>query len=274
MSLLQGIVLGIVQGITEFLPISSSAHLVLVPWLLGWHFDPEFAFVFDVLVQMGTLLAVIAVQLPRLTRLALSVWLGLRRGRPLADPESRLAWLVILATIPAAVAGAALHDAVEAAFGNPAAVSGFLLVTAAMLLTAERLGRPARPLETLGWEDAVILGLAQALALFPGISRSGSTIAAGLGRGLLRPEAARASFLMVIPIMAGAGLVGLRDLAAMPIGAPAWAALGAGFLTSAVVGYLSIRWLLAFLATHRLTVFAAYCLVIGLAGLALAWSRA
>ncbi len=205
MSLLQALLLGVVQGLTEFLPISSSAHLVLVPWLLGWTLEPRFAFVFDVLVQLGTLVAVIAVQWPFLVRISRSTWNGLRSRRPLAGADSRLAWLLLLGTAPAAAAGLVLHDAVEAAFADPATVSGFLLVTAVLLLAAERFGRPARSLHTLGWVDALIIGLAQALALFPGISRSGSTIAAGLGRGLQRPEAARVSFLLVIPVMAGAG---------------------------------------------------------------------
>jgi undecaprenyl-diphosphatase len=270
-TLLQGLILGVVQGLTEFLPISSSAHLVLVPWALGWNVDPAFAFAFDVLVQMGTLVAVIAFYAGSLARMARAAWAGLRQRRPFDDPQARLAWLILLATLPAVVAGLLLHDAVAAAFASPRAVSLFLLVTAALLAGAERFGRPHRELDRLHWRDALSVGAAQALALFPGISRSGSTISAGLLRGLLRPEAARLSFLMSIPVMLGAAVVGLKDLADLSPDLALLAPLAVGFVTSTIVGYLVIRWLLAYLAGHRLTVFAAYCLVAGTAALILSW---
>ena len=274
MTLFQGLVLGIVQGVTEFLPISSSAHLVLVPWALGWSFDPAFAFAFDVLVQTGTLVAVIAFYAGSLARMASAVWRGIRGRRPFDDPLARLAWLILLATLPAVMAGLLLHDAVAAAFANPRAVSLFLLVTAALLAGAERSGRAHRELDRLRWPDALIIGAAQALALFPGISRSGSTISAGLLRGLLRAEAARISFLMSIPVMLGATVVGLKDLADLSPDLASLAPLAVGFVTSAIVGYLVIRWLLAYLAGHQLTVFAVYCFVAGIAGLILSWLRA
>ncbi len=271
MTLLQAIVLGIVQGLTEFLPISSSAHLVIVPWALNWQLDPAYAFAFDVLVQMGTLLAVIVYYARTLGGMAVAVWAGLRARRPFADPRARLAWLIALATVPAVLAGFLFHDAVEAAFGSPTAVFFFLLVTAAMLAASERFARPQRLLDTLRWPGALVVGAAQALALLPGISRSGSTISAGLLRGLLRPEAARLSFLMSIPVMIGAGLVGLKDLADLSPTPDLLLPVAIGLLTAAVVGYLTIRWLLAYLAGHRLTVFAAYCFIIGILGLALTW---
>ncbi len=273
MTLIQGFVLGVVQGVTEFLPISSSAHLVLVPWALGWNLDPAFAFAFDVLVQMGTLVAVIVFYAGTLARMARAVWSGLRRRRPFDDPDARLAWLIVLATVPALIAGLLLHDAVEAAFGSAIAVSFFLLVTAALLAAAERFGRPHHSLDGLRWPDALIIGAAQALALFPGISRSASTISAGLFRGLLRQEAARLSFLMSIPVMLGAAVIGLKDLADLSPDVSSLAPLVVGFVTSAIVGYLVIRWLLSYLASHRLTVFAVYCFVVGIAGLALSWWR-
>lgn len=271
MTILQAIVLGIVQGLTEFLPISSSAHLVIVPWALNWQLDPAYAFAFDVLIQMGTLLAVIVYYARTLSEMAVAVWAGLRARRPFADPRARLAWLIALATVPAVLAGFLFHDAVKAAFGSPTAVFFFLLVTAAMLAASERLGRPQRLLDTLRWPGALVVGAAQALALLPGISRSGSTISAGLLRGLLRPEAARLSFLMSIPVMIGAGLVGLKDLADLSPTPDLLLPVAIGFLTAAVVGYLTIRWLLAYLASHRLTVFAAYCFIVGILGLALTW---
>jgi undecaprenyl-diphosphatase len=271
-TILQAILLGIVQGVTEFLPVSSSAHLVIVPWALGWNLDPAYAFAFDVLVQMGTLLAVIIYFAPTLREMLVAVWSGLRSRRPMADPLARLAWLILLATIPAAVAGVLFHDAVAAAFGSPRAVFFFLLITGALLAGAERFGRPRRDLDSLNVADAATVGVVQALALLPGISRSGSTISAGLFRGLQRAEAARLSFLMSIPVMIGAGLVGLKDLVELSPGPELLLPVAIGFLTAAVVGYLTIRWLLAYLAGHRLTVFAAYCFIVGILGLVLTWA--
>ncbi len=215
MSLFQALVLGIVQGLTEYLPVSSSAHLVLVPWALGWEFDPDAAFAFDVLVQMGTLVAVIAYFWKDLVHMLRATLRALVHREAIQDPYVRLAGLIVLGTIPAVIAGVALKDIVEAAFGSPLATSGFLLVTAALLLAAERIGKRLRPLETATWRDAVWIGLAQALALFPGLSRSGATISAGLLRGFDRPGSARFSFLLSIPVMIGAGVLTLGDLAAL-----------------------------------------------------------
>ena len=273
MTVFQAIILGIVQGLTESLPVSSSAHLVLVPSAFGWEFDPAFAFAFDVLVQMGTLLAVIVYFAPTLRDILVAVWSGLRARRPLADPLARLGWLILLATVPAAVAGLLFHDIVEAAFGNTTAVLFFLLFTGAVLAGSERFGRQQRTLDQLSGVDAIAVGAAQALALLPGISRSGSTISAGLLRGLQRAEAARLSFLMSIPVMIGAGLVGLKDLTDLSPGPELLLPVAIGFLTAAVVGYLTIRWLLAYLAGHRLTVFAAYCFIVGILGLGLMWVK-
>ncbi|HEX9674458.1 MAG TPA: undecaprenyl-diphosphate phosphatase, partial [Anaerolineales bacterium] len=258
MTLIQALILGFVQGLTEFIPVSSSAHLVLVPWLLGWTFEPQAAFAFDVLVQLGTLLAVIVVFWRDGVSL-LSAAIGALRTRRWA--EGRLAWLLILATLPAAAAGILLEDLVEQAFASPAASAAFLLVTATLLGLSEvlrrRLGERVPPgpeastrdaLEELKPADSLFIGLAQALALFPGISRSGSTIAAGLARGLTRPQAARFSFLMSVPIMLGAGLVAASDLASLPNAQELLPSLAAGFLSAALVGFLAIRWLLRFLA--------------------------
>jgi undecaprenyl-diphosphatase len=267
MSLLQAIVLGVVQGATEFLPISSSGHLVLVPWLLGWQLEPSRTFVFDVLVQWGTLLAVIAYFRHDLVALIRAALLGMARRHPFAEPEARLAWLLVLASVPAAALGLLVKSAVEAAFSNPMMVSVFLLATAALLAISERVGRRTRSMDSLRWADALFIGLAQSLALLPGISRSGSTIAGGLIRDMRRPQAARFSFLMSIPIMIGAGLVALLDLSAASNAASQLPALAAGFLSAATVGYLSIRWLLGYLKERPLTPFIVYCTALGLLGL-------
>ena len=269
MTMLQALVLGVVQGATEFLPVSSSGHLVLVPWLLGWQFDPGAAFVFDVLVQWGTLAAVIVYFREDLIRLVSAAVSQLAQGRPLGSADARLAWALAAASLPAAVFGLLVKDPVEAAFGDPMAVSLFLLVTAGLLALSERIGRRRRTMHEVGLADSLLIGLAQAAALFPGISRSGATIAGGLMRDLRRAEAARFSFLMSVPVMLGAGLIALLDLRHVAGAADLLLPLIAGLLAAALVGYLAVRWLLAYLATHRLTVFVIYCAVAGLAGVAL-----
>lgn len=267
MSLFQAAILGIVQGLTEFIPVSSSAHLVLVPWALGWEFDPGPAFIFNVLVQLGTLVAVMIYFRRDLITLLRAALRGLNSRKPLADPDSRLAWLIVLASIPAAAAGVLIKGVVERAFDSPIAVCGFLIVTAALLWIGERIGRRARSLEALTPLDAIWVGMGQAFALFPGISRSGATIAAGLARHLQRPDAARLSFLMSVPVMLGAGAIALLDLAAMRAPASLVPSLAVGFALAAVVGYLSIRWLLGYLARRPLGPFALYCFLVGTAGL-------
>ena len=268
----QAIILGIVQGLTEFLPVSSSAHLVLVPWLAGWTFEPQAAFAFDVLVQLGTLLAVI-IYFWR------DLWQLLRAGvsslihRDFSQPEARTAWLLILATLPAAASGALLRDLVSQAFSQPMAVAGFLLATAAFLLLAESRADATRPLTGLTWVDAVVIGIAQAFALFPGISRSGATIGAGRLRGLERRSAARFSFIMSVPIMLGAGAFEGRHLLSMPNLAELIVPIALGFLAAAVVGFLAIRWLLGYLARRSLRAFSLYCAIVGVVSLVVGMVR-
>lgn len=269
MSLLQALVLGVVQGATEFLPISSSGHLVLVPWLFGWDFDPKVAFVFDVLVQWGTIVAVIAYFWRDLYSLARAWVQGLWNRKPFAHPESRLAWLLLLATLPAAILGLLLKSTVERTFDQPLTVSFFLLGTAALLYFAERGGRPFMEMPVMTWVDSLWIGLAQSLALFPGISRSGATIAGGLFRGLKREEAARFSFLLSVPTMIGAGLVALIDLFSSTNALQQIVPLLAGFVTAAITGFIAIHWLLRYLKHHPLYVFSVYCLIAAMGGIAL-----
>lgn len=271
MDLLQALLLGLVQGLTEFLPISSSAHLVLVPWLLGWQFDPKAKFVFDVLVQNGTLIAVITYFWKDLVYLTRAIGDGLWQRRPFATPDARLGWFVALATVPAIVLGIALKDFFESVFASPLAVAALLLLTAALLAFSERYGRRLRDLTTLTWRDALIIGLMQALAILPGVSRSGATMAGGLARGLDRPAAARFSFLMSVPVMLGAGLVALNDLLDIPNFTDYLLPVSAGFIAAAVVGYLSIGWLLAFLRRRSFYGFALYCVAASMVCLAVGW---
>lgn len=270
MDLLKALILGILQGATEFLPISSSGHLVLVPWWLGWDESP---LVFDVVVHLGTLVAVL-VYFWRDWLTLLRAGFRVLQNRTLSDldPDARLLLLLAVGTIPAAVIGALLDDVFEAAFGEPRAVAAFLLLTAALLVFSERRYAAHRTLHDLTPADALIIGAAQAFAIFPGISRSGSTIAAGMTRGLSRPLAARFSFLLATPIILGAGAKQAFDVLTgdVTVGSDLVGALVVGFVAAAVVGYASIWFLMRLVQTRRLYGFAAYCAVFGAVSLLVA----
>jgi undecaprenyl-diphosphatase len=263
MSIFQAILLGLVQGLTEFLPISSSGHLVLIPQLLGWTLDGEEAFVFFVLVQWGTLLALLAYFWHDLLGMGRDMLAGLQKDVKVTE-NARLGWLVLLATLPALLAGLLIKDQVQAAFDSLSVTGYFLLGTALLLLLGERLSKHDEGTETLGKRDAFVIGLFQVLALFPGVSRSGATITGGMLSQLRRRAAARFSFLMAIPVMISAGAVALLDLSQM-LGRTAFVgSLAIGFVVSAITGYFAIRWLLNYLSSRSLTPFAIYCTVIGL----------
>jgi len=264
--IIKAIVLGIVQGATEFLPVSSSGHLVIVPWLLGW--TPG-TLLFDTVLHWGTLVSIALVFWADFVRIIRAALLSIVR-RSLADPDARLGWWIVLASIPAAATGLFLKDSIESLFHAPVLAGVFLFVTAALLWGSEWLARrvnAAKSLDRLSLTDAILIGLAQAVALAPGISRSGSTIAAGLARGLRRDEAARFSFLLGTPAFLGAGLLQLADVmgtdpSALTSELPA---LLAGFVASAIAGLVAIRFLLAFLRQRTLYPFAIYCVVMGVA---------
>jgi undecaprenyl-diphosphatase len=264
MNLLQALIMGIVQGLTEFLPVSSSAHLVIVPALLGWKFPDAQVLPFDTLVQLGTLAAVIVYFWSDLWGIVTAFIRGLLKGRPFAETQSRMGWLLILATIPAGLFGLLAKKYIDQAFHSVVVTGVFLLVTAALLLIAERLGKRSRPLEQITWMDALWMGLAQAISVFPGISRSGATMTGGMVRNLERGAAARFSFLMSIPVMLAAGALELKDVFQTPGLTSMLPAIAVGFVAAAVVGYLSIRWLLHFVINHSLRAFAVYCAALGL----------
>ncbi|KAA3642322.1 MAG: undecaprenyl-diphosphatase UppP [Chloroflexi bacterium] len=267
MTLLQAFILGIVQGATEFLPISSSGHLVIVPHLLNWSLVPEQAFIFDVLVQFGTMIAVLIYFWEDVVAYAKGWFEALIQGKPLATQEARMAWYLIIATLPAVVIGYLIKDIVVGTFDSVPATAWFLLGTAVLLLIAEAAGRRERDLEEITWRDALWMGLFQALALFPGVSRSGATIAGGMTRNFKRPDAARFAFLMALPVMLGASTVAVIDLANSNFVGDILGPLAVGFVTSAIVGYIAIRWLMRFLTTRPLYIFSVYCTVIGLVAL-------
>jgi len=273
MTLLQSIILGIIQGLTEFLPISSSAHLVITPYILGWEIPIQEAFIFDVLVQLGTLLAVIVFFWKDLYSIITGVINGLIHKNPFSEPASRLGWVLVLATIPAVLAGMLLKNPIEQVFGNPIATGLLLFGTAALLVVAELYGKRIRKIEAISWLDALIIGLFQVISLLPGISRSGSTISGGMIRNLERPSAARFSFLMSVPVMLGAGAIAIADLFQLPDFSAQIPTLVVGFITSAVVGYFSIRWLLAYLVSRRLFPFAIYCVVMSMVVLIISFLR-
>jgi undecaprenyl-diphosphatase len=271
----QAFVLGLVQGATEFIPVSSSGHLQAVPYLFGW--DPG-SLAFDVALHLGTLVAVVVVfrhDLHDMTR----ALLGRPGLTPLEREEARaLALLVIIGTIPAAVVGVLARDAITSAFEQPRTIAAFLVLTAVLLVSSERrrralgtvepdagdVARTSRELAAAPLRTALGVGAAQALAIFPGVSRSGATIAAGLALGLSRGAAARLSFLMLLPITVGAALVTLPGLADPPTGSLPFgtAQIVVGVATSAVSGYVAIRFLLALVARRSLVMFAGYVLVL------------
>jgi undecaprenyl-diphosphatase len=260
-NLFQAIILGLVQGATEFVPISSSAHLVLIPALLGWN-TPSFEF--DVAVHFGTALAVIAYFWADWVKLARAgfTWL---RTRDSSDPDFRLLLFIVLGNIPAVILGLAFRHAFEEMFHDPMLAAWTLFLNAGILVIGERLGKQERGLEQINLIDAVTVGIAQAIAIIPGISRSGSTIAVGHIRNLTREAAARYSFLMVTPLLIAGGLVQLLELTGKNITGSQWLILGVGFLVALISGYTVIHWLLRFLRTRPMTVFAIYCAIFAIA---------
>ena len=273
MTLFQSLLLGIVQGLTEFLPVSSTAHLILTPWLLNWSFDANAAFVFDVLLQLGTVAAVVVYFARDLWAIALAVLDGLRKGKPFESENARLGWLIVTATVPAAIVGLLFKDFFESLHHNPAIVAAILFGAAGLLFVVERYGKRQRGLDSLTWTDALLIGCSQALALLPGVSRSAATISGGLTRGLKREAAARFSFLMSIPILLAAGALAFKNLLEIPNFTGYLPSLVLGVVVAAAVGFASIHWLLGYLAKRSMDIFAWYRLGFGLLCLVVAFAR-
>jgi undecaprenyl-diphosphatase len=258
--LIEAIFLGFIQGATEFLPISSSGHLILIPSLFGL---PEPALNIIAIAHLGTLLAVLVYFRRDLQQIIIAVIAGIRSRQLLGTTQSRLGWFIILGSIPAAFAGLLFGDFFERMFGNPNVVAFFLIVTGIILIIGERLLNTRKSLAQMSWGDAGVIGLSQVLALLPGISRSGVTITAGLGRGLDRETAARFSFLLGVPAVAGAGLLAVVDIARSPYANTYWVESVVTFITAALVGYACIHFLLTWLRRRSLYPFAAYCIAFG-----------
>ncbi len=259
MSILEAIVLGVVQGLTELLPISSTAHLRVVPAFVGWP-DPGAAF--TAITQLGTMLAVVIYFRADLLRIA-ATWL-----RSLRDPglrselDARMGWYLIIATVPISIFGLAFEDQIETGARNLYLIGGALIVLGLFLLMAEWAGTRTRGLERVNRRDAIVVGFAQALALIPGVSRSGATITAGLFLGLERETAARFSFLLSIPAVVLSGLFQAVSLAEDPETTGA-VALVVATLFAFIAGYAAIAFLLRFLVTHTTKIFVAYRVALG-----------
>jgi len=269
MHILEPIILGIVQGLAEFIPVSSSAHLVILPWLFGWSDPVVSSLSFDVALHLGTLLAVVVFFASDWWRLIKAWFRSVFERKIGGDQDRRMAWFLVLGTIPGALAGALLESRIEAAYhSTPISQTAMIVMAAALavmgglLWLADSLAKHARSIGKVGLKDAIVIGCAQAFAIIPGFSRSGSTMTAGLALGLEREAAAKFSFLLSAPIIAGAGLMNAIDLAggikAGTVGAAELSAFPIGFVAAAVSGFLCIKFLMKFLSKHSTKVFAWY----------------
>jgi undecaprenyl-diphosphatase len=259
MTIIHAFLLGLIQGLTEFIPVSSTAHLLIAENFMSLDPNNEMLFSFSVIVQLGTLVSLFVFYGRDLLSIARAT-LDVRH----ATPERRLGFYIIIATIPALIAGYLLKDAVEMLFKQPKLQASIRLFSAAILLTlAESMTRKDRTPKSMNWLDALIIGLFQVVAIFPGASRSGTTISGGMFRGFDRPSAARFAFLMSVPVMLAAGGYAMLDVLQMSNLGGILPLLLIGFVTAAIVGWFAIKWLIGYLSQHSLYIFAAYCMVVG-----------
>ena len=264
MSIFEAIVLGLVQGLTEFLPISSSGHLRIVPALCGWE-DPGSAF--TAVIQLGTMAAVLVYFRTDLWNIARAWLREIRLPYRQRSHDANLGWFIILGTIPIAIFGLIFNNQIESGARSLYLIGTMLILFSFVMLVADRIGSRARPIEHLNARDGLWIGLAQALALIPGVSRSGATISAGLLRGFDRAAAARYSFLLSVPAVVLSGLFEARKIGGE--GAVGLAPTLVATLLAFVSGYAAIAWLLRYLTTHNLTIFIAYRIPLGVLVLAL-----
>jgi undecaprenyl-diphosphatase len=258
MTLFQSFLLGIIQGLTEFIPISSTGHLLVAQYLLGIPASDE-VFSFLVIVQLGTLVSLLAFYWKDLLAIAKGV---LQFRRPTMERD--LGIYIIIATIPALIVGFLLSDLVERMFQHPMLQASIRLLTAAVVMAlAELISRKNRQLDSMKWYDALFVGVMQILSVFPGASRSGSTISGGMYRGFDRPSAARFAFLMSVPVMLAAGGYQMLKVLEMPNTLQLLPVFAVGFVTAAIVGWFAIKWLIDYLSRRSLYVFAIYCAVVG-----------
>ena len=266
MDIIQGIIIGIVQGLTEFLPVSSSAHLVFIQNILG----VESSLAFDVFLHLGTLIAVLWFFRADIYKMLVSWWYSIQdilQGRFkegfYEDPYKRLAWYVILATIPVGIVGVLFEDSIDALFAGALYVPAFFLfVTGTILYLSQRMPSGEINYDTITKKEALFMGLGQACAILPGLSRSGTTIAAGLTIGLEKEFAAKFSFILSIPAIFGAFVFQLKDIgSAMNVN---FLPVFLGFVASIVAGYLAIRWMLDLIQNRNLDIFSYYCWLVSI----------
>lgn len=260
MNYLQLIVLGLVQGFGEFLPISSSGHLVLIPWLFGWK---EHSLSFDVMLHAGTLFAVVVYFWREWLVLLKEGFLSVKERKLAGPPERRLFWYIVIASVPGAMIGKLLEQKAEEAFRSPLLIASALGVFAIIFYLIDRFSGRKRNLQSLGLLDSVAIGVSQAAAIIPGVSRSGATIACGLGMGLDRESSAKFSFLLSAPIIFGATVLKLGDIAKMA-GADGGLSLLLGFSVSAITGFIAIRYLLSYVKNHTFNIFVIYRIIFSL----------
>src|SRR5213596_2683058 len=258
MSALQAIVLGIVQGLTEFLPVSSTAHLRIVPAFLGWE-DPGAAF--TAVIQLGTMAAVLLYFREDLLRILRTWWASLRRPELRSELDARMGWYIGLGTVPIAILGFIFRDQIESGGRNLYVIGAALIAAGLVLLYAERIAARARRLPQIASHDAAFIGVAQAAALVPGVSRSGATISAGLFRGFDRESAARYSFLLSVPAVVLSGLFEARKIGGAHSAGVVPTILAT--LLAFIIGYAAIAWMLRYLAHHSTAIFVAYRVVLG-----------
>ena len=263
MSILHAIILGIVQGVTEFAPVSSSGHLILVPWLFQWNEllqDPALNKTFDVALHMGTLVGALAYFRRDVAKYAKAFGRSVAHRR-IGSPDERLAWALVIGTIPGALFGALFEHEIETKLGEPWLIAVMLAVFGVVLYVVDLKMKNDRKINDIGPKDGVFLGLAQALALQPGVSRSGITMTGARLLGIDRESAARFSFLLALPIIAGAGVLKALDLAQTGFGGNG-AAFAWGFASSALSGFIVIWGLLGYLRKHTFKVFMIYRLIV------------
>lgn len=259
MSLLQAIVLGLVQGLTEFLPISSTAHLRITPELFGWK-DPGAAY--SAVIQLGTVAAVLIYFRKDIVALVAAFFRGLARKDPFGTLESRLAWFVLVGTLPVGICGLLFKKLIENQFRSLYIIAGSLIVLAIILFVVERTASHKRTLQDMRWKDGIVIGLWQALALIPGSSRSGTTLTGGLSLGFKREDAARYSFLLSIPATTLAGVFELKHLLEAT-DRPSALSLWVGTLVAFASGMAAIAWLLSYLRSRTTMVFVVYRVALG-----------
>ena len=267
MTILQALILGIVQGLCEFIPISSSGHLILVPWLFGWTFfqvHPDWNKTFDVALHLGTFVAAVIYFWREIVAI-LRAWVHSLRTRRVESVDERLAWLLLISTVPAGIVGVAFESFVEDRLGKPYLICTMMIAFALVMLLADRTAKLSKNMSDLRWPHALGIGVAQAIALSPGVSRSGITIVTGLFMGLDRESAARYSFLLSVPVVGGAAMYKLAQLAKDGMPPHMAQPFLVGTIAAAVSGLAAIWFVLSYLRTHTFTIFIVYRLAVAAA---------